>query len=558
MTAVTTNLKTYQAASYARRIFSDLVCPEDDDVTTLKQLEAIRGYLEVIPDVNHVYHLSDGLKQKHEKALASFERLVPLFENRTYDCLALYSLDRFAPTMDETSYLLLSVLPKFGVRILSFAEGYDSLSSGDAKNGFPILTKLINDASARDAARLTKRRFAGRKITGAHCPYGYLQAPDGSGNIVPDPESSHIVRRIFQEYISGRSISEIARGLTDDGIVTPTALKYQHGFRYKYGAPTAYWNGSTVKNVLLKSIYTGDLEFPSRRSNVYAAPEDLKTLASYPEQMIRGHHEALISHEDYETAQLILAAENTASKPHTPNAQRCAPNPYRNLLRCSKCGANMLYQQRVGAGGKIVMVYICSNGFHKGRSVCSREKTFFTDVDSQIRDALQAEILLTSTVKEQLEASSNTTGTDEASLQAQMDAHVQDVRKIAIQLSQLRTEYSSGALSAEEYYLRKEALDTESAEKSMILKSTIDQLRQCRSSHSPDKNLWYQLYHGYRLPEQMTLPVSKELIELATLSPEGKVTVTFKHEDEKAKLLADLHLEDTLIPPDTRKTEASA
>ena len=560
MTTVMKNLKTYQAASYARRIFSDLVCPEDEDVTALEQLETLRGYLEGIPDINHAYHLSDAMKLKQAHALTNFERLVPLFENRTYDCLALYSLDRFASTVEETRYILLTLFPTLGVRILSYSEGYDSMASGDDKNGFPILAKLLNEAAARDAARRSKRRIQSRRLTGMHCPYGYLPAEDGSQNIYPDPESSPIVQRIFREYLSGRGFTEIAHGLTDDGIPTPTALKYRRGVRYKYGAPSDSWSNTTIIHILENSIHTGDLVLPTKRTTVYAAPEELKVIDTFPAQVVENHHEAIISHSDYETAQLMLAADRAASKPNTPRAQDCIPNPYRNLLRCSVCGAYMYYQPRRTTGGKKRMVYVCSAGWKKGSGVCSRRATPYLDVDAQIREAIQAEIDLAGRAKERLAAtSSSSSDAEETRLKRQMEKLIAEVREITLASSRLLSEFRSGAFSTEEYYLRKAGLDADSAGKSLELKSTMDQLREYRTAHTPENNPWLRLYHGYKLPEQMTLAVSRELIELATLSPEGKVTVTLKHGEYKEKLLANLHLDSSGSTfPEQSKAEATA
>ena len=38
--------KTYQAAVYVRRIATDLICPEDEDPTCVRQLQMIQEYLE--------------------------------------------------------------------------------------------------------------------------------------------------------------------------------------------------------------------------------------------------------------------------------------------------------------------------------------------------------------------------------------------------------------------------------------------------------------------------------------------------------------------------------
>ena len=47
---------------------------------------------------------------------------------------------------------------------------------------------------------------------------GYTKGPDG--NLVIDPEEAEVVKRIYREYLEGRSIGQICKGLERDGILT--------------------------------------------------------------------------------------------------------------------------------------------------------------------------------------------------------------------------------------------------------------------------------------------------------------------------------------------------
>jgi site-specific DNA recombinase len=74
------------------------------------------------------------------------------------------------------------------------------------------------------------------RFLGGRPPYGYLivdagphpnpaKAADGKRmhKLDLDPETAHVVRRIFAEFIGGRGIFAIAEGLTRDAIPSPSA-----------------------------------------------------------------------------------------------------------------------------------------------------------------------------------------------------------------------------------------------------------------------------------------------------------------------------------------------
>ena len=58
--------KKYQAAVYVRRIFKDLLCPDDTDLSSVEQLSIINNYLKQKPDVEYVNAFTDGRSQRQE------------------------------------------------------------------------------------------------------------------------------------------------------------------------------------------------------------------------------------------------------------------------------------------------------------------------------------------------------------------------------------------------------------------------------------------------------------------------------------------------------------
>ena len=67
---------------------------------------------------------------------------------------------------------------------------------------------------------------------------------DENGELVINPAEAEIVRRIFREYIVGKSIREIKKGLESDDVKTITGL--------------AKWPEATLRGILTNEKYHGD------------------------------------------------------------------------------------------------------------------------------------------------------------------------------------------------------------------------------------------------------------------------------------------------------------
>jgi len=68
---------------------------------------------------------------------------------------------------------------------------------------------------------------------------GYTK--DEDGHLIIDPEQVEVVKRIYREYIQGKSFLQIKRSLEADGILN--------------GAGRSKWNESNIKQILTNEKY---------------------------------------------------------------------------------------------------------------------------------------------------------------------------------------------------------------------------------------------------------------------------------------------------------------
>lgn len=88
-------------------------------------------------------------------------------------------------------------------------------------------------------------------VTG-RVPYGYVVATTDDATVMePDPRTAPVVRRIFEEYVGGSGLQQIAERLTADGILSPSAYDQQ---RNPHHAGSA-WSKAAVRAVLTNDRY---------------------------------------------------------------------------------------------------------------------------------------------------------------------------------------------------------------------------------------------------------------------------------------------------------------
>jgi site-specific DNA recombinase len=248
-------------------------------------------------------------------------------------------------------------VPEVGGPIDPDSEAHDLIMSvfGGLSKGERNRIKLRVRAAMSAQAALEGRFLGGRP------PYGYriadagphpnpAKAADGKRlhKLEPDPETACVVRRIFAEYLAGRGLFAIAEGLTRDRIPSPSQQdRARNPHRTGEG-----WSKSAVRVILRNPRYTGRQVWNKQRKDEILL--DVDDVAAGYETRMRWNdtsswvwsdsivHEPLISDEDFDAAQAIMADGGRARRSRREVHQRVA-HPYvlRGRLYCGYCGRRM-------------------------------------------------------------------------------------------------------------------------------------------------------------------------------------------------------------------------
>lgn len=226
-----------------------------------------------------------------------------------------------------------------------------------------ILSSMAADESlsiSENSKWSIQNRFEKGTFKISYPPYGY----DWDGEqMVVNPEQAEIVKQIFASALAGQGTSAIARKLNEDQVPT------------KKGG---HWNVTTVKGILRNEKYTGDCLFQKTYTD-----SRFNRHANHGEKnmyLAKDHHEAIISHKDFEAAEKMLkqhAREKNISSDSEKYQQRYT---FSGKIICGECGGTFKRRTHYTAGTSYIAW--CCNTHLSDKDSCSMQ--FIRDDDLKL------------------------------------------------------------------------------------------------------------------------------------------------------------------------------
>ena len=200
---------------------------------------------------------------------------------------------------------------------------------------------LFNEFYARDTSRKIRAVNKAKGERGvpltSMLPYGYLKDPDNPSHWVVDKEAAQTVQRIFALCMEGRGPSQIAKVLTDERVLTPTAYHLSQGRKCAHKMPEVpyKWQSSSIVKMLECQEYTGcTVNFKTYTNSIL----DKKTRKNPTEKqtVFYGTHEAIIDQEVFDKVQEIRQQRHRMTK-----AGRSSM--FSGLVFCADCGKRLYF-----------------------------------------------------------------------------------------------------------------------------------------------------------------------------------------------------------------------
>ena len=291
---------------------------------------------------NPVLFVDDGFSGTNFDRPAILEAL-RLVENRQVSNFIVKDLSRLGRSYIKVGQLTEITFPSFDVRFIALNDGIDSNKPNETNSIFLPIKSLMDEMYAADTSKkiravVQSKARAGERVT-VNPPYGYLKDLNNSKNWIIDPVASEVVKRIFQEAKSGKSLSEISKGLENDKIFKPDRHRIEIGLKPISSSSNVetlpyFWIRETLSAILSREEYLGHTVNLRTRTKSY---KDKRKVDNPKEGWLvfKNTHEAIIDQETFDIVQKMRSHKRSNQRYKNRVGHE---NLFAGLVFCGTCG----------------------------------------------------------------------------------------------------------------------------------------------------------------------------------------------------------------------------
>ncbi len=294
------------------------------------QVQYYRKYIARQADWQFVdIYADEGITGTSAKKREEFQRLLHDCQMGRIDKVLVKSVSRFA----RNAYDCLKAIRELkenGVSVYFEEQNIDTLAMGPE-----FFVAIHSTLAQRDSESISgnmqwsyqKRMENGNFIT-CKAPFGYKIVE--RSKLLIDEECAEIVRFVFDRYLNGMAISDIADAIIAMGIPT------------RGGVP--YWQYSTILYMLRNEKYAGDAlvqktcvtnTFPQRK---------VPNKGQRQQYYITNSHPAIIPKEQFEQVQAMLNRRRVSYEPSQEHL-------FSRKIRCAYC--NTVFRKKASQNGHV-------------------------------------------------------------------------------------------------------------------------------------------------------------------------------------------------------------
>ena len=379
---------------YCRLSQDDGLDGDSNSITNQKNILLDVVAREKLP--NPVLFVDDGFSGTNFDRPAISEAL-RLVENRQVSNFVVKDLSRLGRSYIKVGQLTEITFPSFDVRFIALNDGVDSNKPNETNSIFLPIKSLMDEMYAADTSKKIRavvqaKARAGERVT-TNPPYGYLKDSNNPKNWIIDPVASEVVKRIFQEAKSGKSLSEIAKGLENDKIFKPDRHRIEIGLKPISSSSNVetlpyFWTRETLSAILGREEYLGHTVNLRTRKKSY---KDKRKVDNPKEDWLifKNTHEAIIDQETFDIVQKMRSHKRSNQRYKNRAGHE---NLFAGLVFCGTCGRKHYFcpQEKNGLNHDH---YKCS-GYRKPIDGCEnphyiQKSTLIEIVSGKLRQTIQ-------------------------------------------------------------------------------------------------------------------------------------------------------------------------
>ena len=507
------------------------------------QIELVMSYVSGQPYLKLYDTYTDNGESGKDFDRPAWNRLMDDIRLGRVDCVCVKDLSRFGRNYIETCELLEKIFPFMGIRFVSVNDGYDNEKGGGYSEGLIIALKnLMNDRHIKDISRkVSSSKKAQRErgeYTGAFAPFGYRKIVSEKGKqLVPDEETSPIVRDIFRWRAEGMGQAAICKRLDESGILPPAGILRE---RYNvYGGDyykASVWQPRAIKKMIQNRIYLGHLAQGKTRQALYENKE-LEFVPASDWHITESAHEPIVSLELWEEANAVNDARRKEFFEDRP--RRDLPdNIFKGYLVCGSCGTKLTrrYCHKVNRSGKEYKYfhYLCSLKHQHPEDEqfpMVRFETIYDTVFRLVADELRSAADFAGIIEKRAKRQSN----PRAVIDSEISRAARELSTINDRLANLYANYVDKLLNEMEYV----RIKAEYENRAVSLRERTEELSKRAaliSEASSADNRWLKAARDFQNPTELTREMLEAIVDSITVSGPERIDVKWKFRDEFALL----------------------
>ncbi|WP_349948893.1 recombinase family protein [Lacrimispora sp. BS-2] len=305
-------------------------------------------------------YADEGISATNTKKRDKFKRMIADCRTGKIDMIITKSISRFARnTLDCLNYV--RELKELGIGIIFEKENINTLDTkGEVL--LTILSSLAQDESRSISENSTwgiRRRFEkGKHKMSTKRFLGY--DTDEEGKLVINRKQAQVVKRLYSEFLSGKTVDYIKRIFEQEGVVNWDG--------------STKWQVTTLQSMLENEKYKGDAVLQKSYTVDFLTKKRAMNQGEIQKFYIEDDHEAIIEPRIWECVQLEIERrkrylEEHGTKSYSNNTEK---NPFASKVVCGECNKVFTRKGWRSNAGETRKIWQCSERYKvKGVMGCA-------------------------------------------------------------------------------------------------------------------------------------------------------------------------------------------
>lgn len=321
---------------------------------------------------------------------AGFNRMIKDCEDKKINMIITKDTSRLGRDHIEFGFYVERYFPEHGIRYVAVNDGIDTALNSSA-NDMLVFKSAFNDMYVKDISNKLRSSLYTKKrngqFVGSYAPYGYKKSEEDKHKLEIDEEAATIVRRIFDMFASGYSLTKICDTLTMEKVPTPSQHK-----NMKIGQNNVHygiWATRTVRDILACPTYIGNLTQCKQKKLNYKSK---KRVHNREEKWIIAENaiEPIISKDTFELVQNMFKSNKNRGKGEGITGELLL----RGLLFCKECHHTFgfrAHKQQTQKYGEVTRIYGNCNYWSKRKkqNVCTPHSVKYQEIEEIVLENLR-------------------------------------------------------------------------------------------------------------------------------------------------------------------------